>query len=451
MLTKRVAELEAEVAELRRQLGSNSRNSSRPPSSDSAFVKPAPKSLRGRSGLKPGGQPGHPGQTLTRVAVPDEIVEHEPAACQGCGTTLAAAPISGVEARQVFDIPPVEVVVTEHRIVSRRCPCGIVTTAPVPVGVTAPVQYGPRITAACVYLSQGQFLSVSRTAQAASALFGMPVSEGTITTMTSRLAGSLTAFLDAVRQRIADAPVVGFDETGLRVEGRLQWVHAARTDQYTLYTCHEKRGRVGMDAAGVLPTFTGVMVRDAWAPYDGYDQAAGSQLCCAHVLRELQAVIDASPEGADWCWAGQAAAAIRALQHLTAEATTAGRDAVNIAARERHVSYYRSAVTIGLEATAGRATPVEKKHHALARRLQHREGDYLRFATDFRIPPDNNGSERDIRMVKLRQKISGTLRSKAGADAFLAIRSYLSTATKHGRAVFDVLTELADGKAWIPA
>ena len=445
-----VKRLQGRVAELERQLRSNSRNSSKPPSSDSAFVKPAPKSLRGRSGLKPGGQPGHPGQTLTQVEVPDEIVEHEPACCSGCAGLLTAAPVAGFEARQVFDIPPVHVFVTEHRLISRRCPCGTVTTAPAPAGVAAPVQYGPRITASCVYLYSGQFLSQSRTARALTDLFGVPLSEGTVAAMTGRAGDNLGGFLDEVRQQIAAAPVAGFDETGLRVEGKLSWVHAARTDRFTLYSCHAKRGRVGMDAAGVLPGFAGIMVRDAWAPYDGYDTAAGSQLCCAHVLRELQAVIDATAVG-EWCWAEQAAAAIRALQRLTTEAIAAGKTHVDDVERARQVGYYRSAIRLGFENTMRRATPVEKKHHALARRLQHREGDYLRFVTDFRIPPDNNGSERDIRMVKLRQKISGTIRSKAGADAFLAIRSYLSTAAKHGRGAFDVLTQLAQGHAWIPA
>lgn len=445
-----VKRLEVRVAELEQQLRSNSRNSSKPPSSDSAFVKPAPKSLRGRSGLKPGGQPGHPGQTLTRVMAPDEIVEHEPVSCSGCAGPLEAAPVTGVEARQVFDIPPVRVVVTEHRLVSRRCPCGTVTTGPAPAGVAAPVQYGPRVTAACVYLYSGQFLSQSRTAQAASALFGVPLSEGTIAAMTTRAADGLSGFLDQVRERIAAAEVAGFDETGLRVEGKLQWVHAARTDAFTLYTCHAKRGREGMDAAGVLPGFTGIMVRDAWAPYDGYDTAGGSQLCCAHVLRELQAVIDVAPAGR-WCWAEQAGTALRALQRLTTEAITAGKTRIDEREHARQVGYYRSAAKLGFEATAARATPIEKKHHALARRLQDREAEYLRFVTDFRIPPDNNGSERDIRMVKLRQKISGTLRSKAGADAFLAIRSYLSTATKHGRDALDVLVELTQGHPWTPA
>jgi len=268
--------------------------------------------------------------------------------------------------------------------------------------------------------------------------------------MAVRAAAGLDGFLDTVKQRIVASEVVGFDETGFRVEGKLAWVHAARTDRYTLYTHHPKRGREGMDAAGVLPTFTGIMVRDAWAPYDGYETAAGSQLCCAHVLRELQAVIDQTPRG-QWCWAEQAASAIRALEKLTASAIAAGVAQIDHHEHARHLGYYRSAVRLGAEATAGRASPVGRKQHALAKRLRDREAEYLRFVTDFRVPPDNNGSERDIRMVRLRQKISGTLRSKTGADTFCALRSYVSTAVKHGRNTFDALTELTEGHAWNPA
>lgn len=440
--------LEARIVELERQLSANSRNSSRPPSTDSPFLTPAPKSLRKKSGLNPGGQPGHTGHTLTRVDLPDEVIRHEPASCGGCGSPLHDAADARVETRQVFDIPPVTVRVTEHRLVSKQCACGVVTAPAAPAGVTAPVQYGPRVQAVCVYLYSGQFLSQSRTAQALTELCGVPMSEGTVAAITARAGAGLAGFVDVVKQRIIHSPVAGFDETGLRVEGRLSWVHVARTNSFTLYTHHAKRGREGMDDAGVLPNFAGVMVRDAWAPYDRY--SLSSQLCSAHVLRELQAVTDTTPDG-EWCWAEQAATALVALQTARAAAIITGADSMDEAERVRQIGYYRSAATLGMEATSQRRDTAEKKHHALARRLYLRESEYLRFVTDFRVPPDNNGSERDIRMVKLRQKISGTLRSTAGADAFLAIRSYLSTAQKHGKGVLDVLLDLTHGRPWIPA
>jgi transposase len=445
-----VEALRAEVAELRRQLGLNSQNSSRPPSSDSPFVKPAPKSLRRRSGRRPGGQQGHPGSTLAQVADPDSTVRHEPGPCAGCGAGLAGAPEVGVERRQEFDLPPMTVRVTEHQLVARRCTCGVTTCGAAPEGITAPVQYGPRITAIILYLYVGQFLSKKRTAHALAELFGTPVSEGTVATMTKRAADGLDGFLDHVKDRIAGAEVVGFDETGLRVAGRLHWVHCARTGKYTLITCHTKRGRTGIDAAGVLGRFRGVAVHDAWAPYDTYLDIE-HQLCCAHALRELQAVAEAAAPDADWCWASQAADAIVTMQQLVAEAIATGADAIDPDALATQVHLYRSAAQLGITQTAARSDTVMNKHNALARRLIDRQDDYLRFTTDWRIPADNNGSERDIRMIKLRQKVSGCLRTLTGAKQFCAIRSYLSTATKHGQHFFDTLVMLAEGRPWLPA
>lgn len=442
--------LEQENAELRRQLGLNSRNSSKPPASDSPFVKPAPKSLRRKSGRKPGGQPGHPGSTLALVDNPNERERHEPGPCGGCGANLTDSPEVGMERRQVFDLPPMTVRVTEHQLIARRCTCGATTCGSAPEGVTAPVQYGPRITAIILYLYVGQFLSKKRTAQALAELFGTPVSEGTVASMAKRAADGLDEFLSEVTDRLAEAEVAGFDETGLRVAGKLHWVHCARTDKYTLITCHPKRGTKGIDDAGVLPQFRGIAVHDAWAPYDTYLDVE-HQLCCAHALRELQAVADAAPPDAEWCWAGQAADALVAMQQLASEAIAAGADALDAEVLDKQVHLYRSAAQIGITTTAARRSKVMKKHNALAHRLLDRQDDYLRFTTDRRIPADNNGSERDIRMIKLRQKVSGCLRSLTGATQFCAIRSYLSTAAKHGKHFFEVLVMLTAGRPWLPA
>jgi transposase len=448
-LGARLDALERENAELKRQLGQNSQNSSRPPSSDSPFAKPALRSLRGRSGRKPGGQQGHPGSTLAQVADPDERLRHEPGPCCGCGADLSGAPEVGMERRQVFDLPPMTVRVSEHQLIARRCRCGVTTCGLAPQGVTAPVQYGPRITAIILYLYVGQFLSKKRTAQALAELFGTPVSQGTVATMTQRATAGLDEFLGVVADRIAEAPVAGFDETGLRVAGALHWVHCARTDKYTLITCHRRRGRAGIDDAGVLGRFRGVAVHDAWAPYDTYLDV-DHQLCCAHALRELQGVTDTTPPEAGWCWAGQVADALVAIQQLVAEAINSGADILDVDALDKQVRLYRSAAQIGITSTAARADPVMGKHNALAHRLLDRQDDYLRFTTDWQIPADNNGSERDIRMIKLRQKVSGCLRTLTGAKQFCAIRSYLSTAAKHGRHFFDTLVTLAEGRPWLP-
>jgi transposase len=445
-----LAQARERIAELEARLRQNPRNSSRPPSGE-GLGKPAPRprSLRKKSGRKPGGQDGHEGTTLTQVARPDREIRHEPGCCGRCGAGLARRPVTGVERRQVFDLPEVTITVTEHQLIERECGCGQRTKAAAPQGAGAPVQYGPRVAAIIVYLYAGQFMSKERTAQALAELFGIPVSSGTVAGITARAAGRLAGFLERAREQIAASEVAGFDETGFRVQGRLHWVHCARTGKYTLLMVHPKRGRQAMTAMGVLPSFAGVAVHDAWAPYDTYT-GPEHQLCCAHALRELQAVTDAAPAG-QWCWAAQAAEALTAMQDLVREAISQGRDAVDPAMLAAQVRLYRSAVLAGASRTAARSGPLMKKHHALARRLLTRQHDYLRFTADFRAPPDNNGSERDIRMAKLRQKVSGCLRTFTGARQFCAIRSYLSTAAKHGIGFFDALVMLAKGEPWMPA
>jgi transposase len=349
-LRAELAVLAAENAELRRQLGQNSRNSSKPPSSD-GLAKPAPRSLRRRGARKPGGQDGHPGSTLAPVATPDEVIAHEPGCCRGCGDDLGGAPEIGRERRQVFDLPPITPRVTEHQLIKRRCGCGTATSASAPDGVSAPVQYGPRITAIIVYLYVGQFLSRKRTAAALGELFGAPVSMGTVATMTSRAAQRLGGFTDWVRARLVAAGVVNFDETGLRVEGKLRWVHSASTGKYSLITVHDRRGVKGMDAGGVLPSFGGIAVHDAWAPYDTYREVTHA-LCGAHVLRELQAVTDlaeADAEPGQWCWATQTGDALRELNDLVSGAlvTDEGLDNIDPAALADAVHRYRSAALLG--------------------------------------------------------------------------------------------------------
>jgi transposase len=451
-LTATRAELEraqTRITELEARLATNSGNSSKPPSSD-GLAKPAPKtrSLRAKTRREPGGQPGHDGTTLRQVDRPDHEVPHEPGPCGDCGRSLSGRPVTAIERRQSFDLPPVKIEVTEHQLIERECECGHRTRATAPAGVDAPVRYGPRIAAVVVYLYVGQFLSKQRTARALAELFGTPLSAGTVATLTARAAGGLEEFLNVVRGRLVEAEVVGFDETGLRVQGKLHWVHCARTDKYTLVTCHRKRGTVGIDDLGVLGRFRGVAVHDAWAPYDTY-LAPDHQLCCAHARRELQAVADAAPAG-EWCWATQAGDALVAMQRLVRDASQAGHDRLDEDMLAEQVARYRSAVLIGIEQTATRSGKLMKKHNALGRRLLGRQDDYLRFTSDWQIPADNNGSERDIRMIKLRQKVSGCLRTLLGAQQFCAIRSYLSTAAKHGMHFFEALVMLAEGRPWIP-
>jgi transposase len=448
-----IAEQDAEIAELKRQLAASSRNSSKPPSMD-GLGKPAPKSLRGRSGRKPGGQPGREGRTLRQVAVPDEVVTHDPGACAGCGADLPVGQRpAAVIRRQVFDIPTISVRVVEHRLVSRRCACGTLTQAAGPAGVTAPAQYGPHAAAIAVYLCLGQHLPVGRTAGLLAEVFGTPMSTGTVAAWTVRASAGLEPFTAAAVAALTDAELVHADETGLRVAGRLHWLHVATNARFTVLFCHRKRGKEAIDAAGVLPHFTGTLVHDAFASYARYP-AARHALCNAHLLRELIAVIDhhaahPSPGSggmpAGWCWAGQVIDALLALKAVTDTGTLPDPD--TLAGHRRLIV---SAALIGASAEAGPPGPVGRRHRALARRIRRRLEDYLRFATDLSVPFDNNPAERDIRMVKIKQKVSGCLRTLAGAQDFAAMRSYLSTAAKHGRRPFDVLTALTSGNVWIP-
>jgi transposase len=442
-----IERLKARVAELEARLGMNSRNSSRPPSSD-AFDKPAPKSLRRRSGRRPGGQPGRDGRTLRQVSDPDEVRRHEPACCRGCGRRLDRAVVAGVERRQVFDIPPVSVRVTEHRLIAKRCRCGTVTRPAVPDGVAAPVQYGPRMAALIVYLYIGQFLSKKRTAQALAELFDTPVSEGTVAAVTARAADALDEFAERVRARIAVADLAHFDETGFRVDGRLAWLHSASTSTDTLLSVHPKRGTEAMAAAGVLPHFTGTAVHDAWAPYDTYT-AATHALCNAHLLRELQAVIDTTGNRSSWCWASQAQTGLLDLKTAVEAAKTAGHASLDPAIVDHHARLIHDAAIIAA-ADYTHTGALAAKHRALARRIRDRHEDYLRFAADFTIPFDNNPAEQEIRMAKVRQKISGGMRTMTGAQQFTTIRSYTATARKHGIALLDALTRLTTGEPWLP-
>jgi len=438
------AALKVRVADLEAQLRTNSQNSSKPPSTDGPG-KPATRSLRKASKRKPGGQDGHPGQTLAQVADPDVVIRHEPSCCHGCGADMTGALEVNCSRRQVFDIPPIKVHVTEHQIITRRCRCGKTTTADTPGTATAPASYGPVMCAVVIYLFMGQFLSKKRTAQAISELFSIPVSDGTVAAVTSRAAGDLTEFLAQVNARIRASAVVHFDETGLRCEGRNHWLHSASTPRFSRLFFHRRRGCEAMDAMGILPGFTGTAVHDAWSPYDTYTCAAHA-LCNSHLLRELQAVTDhhATTEVPEaWCWAQQITDAILGLHHAARATIDQAVPTAIIAARTTEIRHALLAATHP-EGALGR------KHRALARRIGKREADYLRFAHQPAIPFSNNAAEQEIRMAKIRQKISGTMRTEKGAGHFADLRSYLQTTAKHGIKALAALTQLTSRNPWLP-
>jgi len=443
--------LVARVAELEARVGMNSRNSSKPPSSD-GLGKPAPTSSRRSSGRRPGKQPGGRGFRLAPRAVPDEVRIHAPTGCQGCGSDLADAPVVGVEVRQVFDLPVIELVAVEHRAQRRACGCGVVTGAPFPPEATAPTCYGPGVAAVATYLLGRQHLPVERAAECLAEAFGAPVSTGWLSGLLPTAAAGLDGFLGAARAELAAAPVAHFDETGGRVAGRLHWIHVACTDSWTLFHLDTKRGRAAMDAAGVLPGFAGVAVHDGLAAYRRYEQATHG-LCNAHHLRELAGIAQSTGQA----WPTKLAELLVDLHVEVENAKAAGathlpaRRIASFTTRYDRLIAEGKALNPPPPRTGKRGRPALGPAGSLLARLDTHRADVLRFATDFAVPFDNNQAERDIRMVKLQQKISGSWRSEHGAHAFLDIRSYLSTARKHGHSTMAVLRDLFTGHTWIPA
>ena len=446
-----IAAQAARIAELEARLATTSRTSSKPPSSD-GYAKPT-RSRRERSGRRPGKQPGAPGAHLARVGEPDEVVVHAPERCQACGADLADAPVVGVEARQVFDLPPMRLVATEHRGERRRCACGQVTVGAFPGAVRAPAQYGPGVRALVAYLCCHQHLPYDRCAQLLADCLGAPVAAGSLATMVAECAGGLDGVLATIREQLKAASVVHVDETGARVAGRLHWVHSASTDELTLYTVHAKRGVAAMDAAGVLPGFAGVAVHDGWAPYWRYD-AATHALCNAHHLRELDAVAETPGQG----WAAGMAELLVDAKRAVQRAVDAGADCLEPAVAARLRQRYDRLLADGHRANPPQGPALRRRGRAprskaanLLARLDARRDQVLRFVTDFRVPFDNNLAERDLRMVKLHEKISGCWRSAAGAEAFLAVRGYISTARKQRVGVLGTLRRVVEGNPWVPA
>lgn len=442
------AELRAENAELKRRLAQDSSNSSKPPSSDSPFRKPAPRSQRRASGRRPGGQAGHEGANLERVADPDAVIEHRPVACGGCEGALAddAVPV-GFSWSQVFDLPDPRLVVTEHRILKVRCRCGHITRAADPQGAGAPTQYGPGVHALAVYQLVHQHVPSLRTALGAADLHGASLSEGFVHAALLRAAAALLPFSERVVALLQCADVAHFDESGIRVSSSLHWVHVACTTRLTWYKAHAKRGKAAMADAGVLPHFTGITVTDAWSSYLGYGHAGA--LCNAHILRDLDGVHHADPTGQQW-----AKAAIDALTAGNEAAHTAretGRDALTSDEIVALEAQFDRAVRVG-RSTNPDPPPKAKKTFArqLVDRLHRRREDILRFLHDLTVPFTNNQAEQDIRMAKIQMKISGGWRTLDGANRWLLVRSYMSTARKHGLNPMTVLRDLFAGNVWLP-
>jgi transposase len=446
-----LAGLEAEIAQLKERLGRNPRNSSMPPSAEGLAKPPtASRAERRAANRRPGKQPGSEGKHLAQVIDPDAVVTHTPPACTSCGADLFDADVVGVERRQVFELPEVSAHVTEHRMERRRCACGCETKAPAPLEAIAPACYGPGIRALAVYLSVYQHVPYDRLAEIFADVVGIPVSVGAIASMVAQAGGALGLFSSVVTDLLRDAPAVHFDETGARVEGSLHWVHVASSALYTLLCCHKRRGGVAMDDMGVITKMTGVAVHDGWKPYRAYDVVHA--LCNAHHLRELDGVIERFGQE----WAEQMITLLLDAKESVEQAIEQGEvgldPGVLHSIRVRYGKLISKGWAANAQATAARPNKwYQNTATNLIKRLDTYRDDVLRFSADFNVPFSNNQGERDIRMVKLQQKISGSWRTKTGADHFCAIRSYVSTMKKQDYDVLEGLRRVFIGDAWLPA
>jgi transposase len=438
-LQREIEALRAENAELRRRLGLDSSNSSKPPSSDGLGKKPRILgSLRTRSGRPSGGQKGHKGDTLRQIAEPDAVVEHRALACRRCGAGLAAASVIAQEKRQVFDLPERRLQVTEHRGCVHACPrCRAQTRAAFPQGVVSPAQYGERIRAAAVYLNAQQLIPEERTGQVLADLFGAPVCGASVADWVRAKAQALEPVYRALGESVAAARVRNLDETGLRIAGKTAWLHTASTPTHTFY-------RAGEPRSAVLSCKGGVAVHDHWRAYYGLDEVEHA-FCNAHLLRELQAVCELDQEP----WA-------EALRTMLLDANEAVRTAKaqgacaltpeTIAAFEQR---YWAAVREGLAlhrslpafdpSTRAKKRKKQRPAHNLLLRFKTFKDATLKFLTDFEVPFTNNLAEQDLRMIKVKAKISGGFRTLAGAVDFARLRSVISTARKQSLNAFNAL------------
>jgi transposase len=458
-LREQVQALLARVQELEGQVAKDSHNSSKPPSSDGLRRKP--KSLREKSGKKRGAQPGHPGHRVSLVATPDQVETHRPALCGACQRELPSDAPSWVERRQVQELPSVRLQVTEHRILHVRCPaCGATTEAETPAGVTAPQQYGPRLRAVATYLVEQQFVPYARVREFLADVFGAAVSVGTLVNLVRLGASRLRGVEEEIKAALRQAPALHHDETGLRVAGpdgaRLEWTHVTCTKDLTHFARHAARGAAALEAIGILPSYAGTSIHDGWTSYRHY-RTCRHALCNAHHLRELTFVEEELHQE----WAGKLKHLLCEMRTAVEQARAAGALRLDRAARDDFIVRYEALLGQGLaqnpqppppdghDGEHGQPRRRGRRKQSPARNLLDRlwmhEDEVLVFLDDFAVPFDNNQAERDLRMIKVQQKVSGTFCSDAGADAFCRIRSICSTWRKQGRSALDALVHAFAG------
>lgn len=439
--------LEGETTEITLPVEKDSHNSSLPPSLDRPWKKPKrTRSLRKKSGLKVGGQFGHKGLTLHQVNVPDRVIIHSVKACSHCNLSLTSIKPDSFQKRQVFEIKQGSLSVFEHRIEVKHCPdCQKITKGKFPVAVKAPVQYGSSVLSRIVYLHVYQLIPVARTVEIMRDLFDCTVSPATVQRATRFCSDKLIRSEQRIKSAIRDSSVIGVDETGIRINGKNNWVHVARTDSLTHLAPHTHRGRKAFQTIGIIDQFKGTMVRDGWLSYQWLTQCQHS-LCNAHLLRDLTYIGEAEPNHKKW-----SSDLIVLLLEI--------KDSVEVACSRSQIQLESSAQTdflkrfdsiIANAEKAIRGSPKEKTSgltaEKLCQRLSKKKSEILKFMFDFSVPFDNNGSERDLRMLKLQQKIGGCFRTTKGANTFCRIRSYLSSARKQGRSLLEAVERAFNGK-----
>jgi transposase len=454
VLLETIKELQKQVKELQDRLAKDSHNSSLPPSSDRFVRQKKTKSLRKKSGKKVGGQPGHEGQTLTLSAIPDQIIRLAAVVtCQHCQADLSQVPAQTIERRQVIDVPQPRTEISEYQGEWKHCPhCQGLSHAAFPAVAKAPVQYGPRIAALAVYLQTQQLLPQGRTAEICADVLGIKLSQGTLASMQTRAAQHLKEVEEQIKTALIQAPVIHQDETGLYVEGKRWWMHVTSTPTLTHYAAHPSRGAEALVAIGIAPCFDGTSVHDAWPTYFQYEY--GHALCGVHLLRELTFLSEQ-----DHCtWASKLITLLLRMKTVAEEARAKHQWMIASQTLLPLLDDYDRLLAAAdllhphiLSPPGKRGRPKQSAARNLLDRLLTRKTQVLTFLLDLHVPFDNNLAERDVRMVKVQQKVSGTFRSCEGAVAFCRIRGYLSTLRKQGLDVLDALFATFSGHPPLPA